>query len=289
MAALDLAERLASIIAAQEEIAKFRFDESAIMRLAAEKVREITDAQGAVVEMVQNDEIYYRAGVGTLEEHEGTVFDLSGSLSGLAVTTREVLRADDTEVDTRVNQGISRATGSRSIIVAPLIYESEVIALLKVVSKEANAFDDLDTYSMRLIAGVIAAALAHARQYEAKEVSESRFRLLFERNLAGAFCSTTDGRALQINPELARVMGFDSPAEMMKEETWNLYPQRQDREQLLEILSRDKSVSRHPLKLKRKDGTIIDTIVNMDLVPGERETYILGTLLEVPPNPPSSQ
>lgn len=281
MAALDLAERLAAIIAAQEEIAKFRLDEDAVMKLAAQKVMEITDAEGAVVEFVRKDEIYYHSAVGKLEEHQGTVFDLDESISGLASTTRKVLRSDDTETDDRVAQHISRITGSRSIIVAPLIYEDRVVALLKVVSTKPNAFDDLDTYSMRLIAGLIAAAMAHAAEFESKEVSESRFRLLFERNLAGAFCTTTDGRVLQLNAEIARILGFDSIDEMSKELTWSFYPERKDRENFLKILEKEGSVTRHPLKLKKKDGTLIDTITNMDLVPGETETYILGTLMEV--------
>lgn len=283
MAVLDLAERLATIIAAQEEIARFRLDGDAVMRLAAEKVCAITEADGAVVEMVQGDEIYYHSAVGSLSEHEGTVFDLEGSLSGMAVTTRSVLRSDDTEKDTRVNRDISRATGTRSIIVAPLVYENRVVALLKVVSKQPDAFDDLDAYSMRLIAGLIAAALAHAAEYEAKETSESRFKLLFERNLAGAFCTTTDGRVLQVNPAVAEVLGFDTTDEMMTEETWGFYPERKDREEFLEILSKNRSVTNYPLKLKRRDGQLIDTVVNMDIVDGERETYILGTLLEVKP------
>ncbi len=280
MAVLDLAERLATIIAAQEEIARFRLDEDAVMRLAAEKVREITDADGAVVEIVQGEEIYYHSAVGTLHEHEGTVFDLEGSLSGTAVSTRNVLRSDDTEADSRVNRDISRATGTKSIIVAPLVYEDRVVALLKVVSKKAGEFDDLDTYSMRLIAGLIAAALAHAAEYEAKETSESRFKLLFDRNLAGGFCTTTDGRVIQVNSAIAGILGFDSAEEMLSEETWNLYPERKDREEFLKVLMNQESVTSYPLTLKRKDGSLVDTIVNMDIVPGERETFILGTMVE---------
>lgn len=280
MAVLDLAERLATIIAAQEEIARLRLDEKAVMRLAAEKARDITDADGAVVEMVQGEEIYYHSAVGTLQDHEGTVFDLDGSLSGTAVSTRSVLRSDDTETDARVNKEISRATGTRSIIVAPLVYEDRVVALLKVVSRKAGEFDDLDAYSMRLIAGLIAAAMAHAAEYQAKETSENRFRLLFDRNLAGGFCTTTDGRVIQVNASTASILGFDSEEEMLHEESWDLYPERKDREQFLKILLKEKSVTEFPLKLKRKDGTLIDTIVNMDIVPGERETFILGTLVE---------
>ncbi len=45
--------------------------------------------------------------------------------------------------------------------------------------------------------------------------SEERYRLLFERNLAGVYRSTADGRLLECNRAFARMMGYASPAEAM--------------------------------------------------------------------------
>jgi hypothetical protein len=66
---------------------------------------------------------------------------------------------------------------------------------------------------------------------------------------------------------------------MMEEESWNFHPERADRERMIETLMEKKSITNHPLRLKRKDGTLVDVLANMDLVPAERETWILGTIV----------
>ncbi len=41
--------------------------------------------------------------------------------------------------------------------------------------------------------------------------SEQRYRSLFERNLAGVFITTWDGRILDCNQAMAGILGFESP------------------------------------------------------------------------------
>ena len=45
--------------------------------------------------------------------------------------------------------------------------------------------------------------------------SEQRYRLLFERNLAGVYRSTAGGRMLECNRAFAKMMGYASPAEVL--------------------------------------------------------------------------
>jgi two-component system cell cycle sensor histidine kinase/response regulator CckA len=53
------------------------------------------------------------------------------------------------------------------------------------------------------------------RAEQAQREAEERFRSLFENATEGIFQSTTDGRYLSVNPALARMCGFASPAEMI--------------------------------------------------------------------------
>jgi PAS domain-containing protein len=46
---------------------------------------------------------------------------------------------------------------------------------------------------------------------EALTQSEKRYRLLFERNLAGVFRATLDGRLLECNQATARMFGYENP------------------------------------------------------------------------------
>ncbi len=49
---------------------------------------------------------------------------------------------------------------------------------------------------------------------QALRASERRYRLLFEKNLAGILRSTLDGRVLECNEAFARMLGYDSSSEL---------------------------------------------------------------------------
>lgn len=277
---LDLTERLAMIVATQEAIASIRLDPDAVMGVVVKHVMDLAEADGAVLEMVRQDEIHYHTAAGSLVPHTGTVFDIEGSLSGTCVTSRSVLIAEDTSTDPRVNTEISSITGSKSLIVVPLIHEDKVVGVLKVVSTRPRAFDDLDSYSLQLMAGFIAAALAQAERYRAELASERRFRLLFERNLAPSFITTPEGEVAEVNDALVHLLGFSSKEEALGDRVWSRYENEADRKKLLELLRTQKALDRHHVRLRRKDDTVIDVLMNIDMVKGVEQTYLIGTMLE---------
>ena len=282
---LDLTERLATIVATQEEIASLRLDPDAVMGVVVNHVMELTHADGAVLEMVREEEIHYHTAAGSLKAHAGTVFDIEGSLSGECVKTRQVLISDDTETDPRVNTEISSVTGSRSLLVIPLVHEDVVIGVLKVVSTRKRAFDDLDSYSLQLMAGFIAASLAQAERYKAQIASEQRFRLLFDRNLAAAFFTTPEGEVAEVNDALIRMFGFSSKEEALGDRVWSRYENENDRKQLLMLLRKERTLTRYKLRLRRKDERVINVLMNIDMVRDEKKTYLIGTMLEVTDDP----
>src|SRR5207247_4147780 len=62
----------------------------------------------------------------------------------------------------------------------------------------------------------MAALVANLKQSEkALRQSEQRYRLLFDRNLAGLFHSTLDGRILDCNESFARMFGYASRDEVL--------------------------------------------------------------------------
>jgi PAS domain S-box-containing protein len=278
---LDLTERLAGIVATQEAIASIRLDPDAVMGVVVREVMALTDADGAVFEIVRDEEIHYHTAVGSLEPHKGTVFDIEGSLSGECVRSRQVLISEDTTTDPRVNTEISSVTGSRSMIVIPLVHENTVIGVLKVVSTRPRAFDDLDSYSLQLMAGFVAASVLQAEQYKAHLETEQRFKLLFERNLAAAFFTTPEGKVVEVNDALVRLLGFASKDDALGDRVWSRYEKESDRQEMLDILRTRKSLDRHEIRLRHEDGSIVPVIMNIDMVRTDKGTVLIGTMLEM--------
>ncbi len=278
---LDLTERLAKIVETQEAIASIRLDPDKVMGVVVKHVMDLTEADGAVLEMVREDEIHYHTAVGLLTPHVGTVFDIEGSVSGTCVRTRSALIVEDTKTDPRVNTEISSITGSRSMIVVPLVYEDDVVGVLKVTSTRPRGFDDLDCYSLQLMAGFVATSLTQAERYRAELASERRFRMLFDRNLSAAFITTPNGEVVEVNDSLVSLFGFASKEEALGDEVWERYENQDDRKALIDLLRTKKSLDRHRLRMVRKDGTRFDVLMNIDMVRGVEKTYLIGTMVEV--------
>jgi PAS domain S-box-containing protein len=90
--------------------------------------------------------------------------------------------------------------------------------------------------------------------------SEEKYRDIFENSVEGIFKTTPKGRPISINPALARILGYSSPAEMMfhiNNLSAQVYVDRSEREELLKILERDGHVAGFEAKFRRRDGVII--------------------------------
>ena len=91
--------------------------------------------------------------------------------------------------------------------------------------------------------------------------SESRFRLLFEKNLAGV-AMTSRGQVLACNEAWARILGFKSPEELRGRPTADFYFNPSDRKPILLHLERGDALLSRELQLRRKDGTAVWVLFN---------------------------
>ena len=84
---------------------------------------------------------------------------------------------------------------------------------------------------------------------------------MFNRSLSGIFQSSISGRFLAANPAFAKMLGWDSPEEMigtLTDISTQVYADSRDRELLLAELQENGAAREFYTKYKRKDGTLID-------------------------------
>jgi len=278
---LDLAARLAAVVRTQQEVFAAITDIDKVMALVVERVPDVTNGDGSVIEIVEGDQLVYRAASGPARKHVGLRLAFEGSLSGRSVREQTAMRCDDTETDPRVDAAACRAIGIRSMIIAPLLEGTTAVGALKSFSPRPNDFDDLDTYALQLLAGMTSGALTQAHTFRELQASEERYRLLFDRNVAGVFRSTLDGRMLDCNDALVGYLGYASREEVLALKAWDFYHQRSDREQMLDLLRRNRALLQVRIALRRKDGSSVLGVVNASLVPGDGDgEHLLGTIVE---------
>ena len=109
----------------------------------------------------------------------------------------------------------------------------------------------------------------------------ARYRMLFDRNIAGVFRSTLDGRILDCNESLAKYLGYDSREELLAQPAWNLYHQRADREELIRLLQQNRTMLNMRMPFRRKDGTSLLGMISASIVHSSTdEPQLLGTMVE---------
>jgi putative methionine-R-sulfoxide reductase with GAF domain len=137
-------------------------DLEAALQLLAERAQYITGASGAAIALLEGSEMICRASAGPSAPELGAEVQIKTGLTGESVRTRQVLRCDDAETDSRVNRESCRALGIKSVMVVPLIREQEVVGVFELLADRPHAFEERDITALEHLAEMVLTGLEHA-------------------------------------------------------------------------------------------------------------------------------
>ena len=95
---------------------------------------------------------------------------------------------------------------------------------------------------------------------EALRESEEKFRRLFEESRVALSITTPEGRFLDVNLEMTNLFGY-THEEFMRLPADDLYIDLEDRHTYLGVLERKGYVRDYELRMKRKDGALVETLI----------------------------
>jgi len=163
-------QRLLEIIKFQTDVAKIGPDLGSIMTLITHKVQDMTNANGATLELAEGQDMVYRATSGSLEPFLGLHLQKDSSLSGLCVKTGEIYYSKNTQIDDRVDKGSALKVGAFSMVVVPLKHEKETVGVLKIVSDKVSFFSDHDICVLSVVGEIMASLMYYAARYATDEL-----------------------------------------------------------------------------------------------------------------------
>jgi putative methionine-R-sulfoxide reductase with GAF domain len=137
-------------------------DLEAALQLLAERAQYITGASGAAIALIEDGEMICRASAGPSAPILGAEVQVKSSLTGESVRTRQVLRCDNTDTDSRVNRETCIAFNIKSVMVVPLLREQEVIGVFELLADRTSAFEDRDVTALERLAEMVQTSLEHA-------------------------------------------------------------------------------------------------------------------------------
>jgi len=98
------------------------------------------------------------------------------------------------------------------------------------------------------------------RAEDALRESEEKYRSIFDNAIEGMFQSTADGRYLSVSPAFARMCGFSSPEEMIREVTdiaRQLYVRPEEQAEIKRFYAHPGIIKGFETQFRRKDGGVI--------------------------------
>ena len=244
---------------------------------AEETLRESEERFRVIVENAPFG--YYRVGKDGLWQYVSPVWERMHGLSSEEIigTPFEVTQPPDSVGEAR--ELVKRALAGETIV-------GEFGRLTREGKIEYHSFNIQPVKHCTEIVGIegfINDITERKRAEAALRASESRFRLLFENNVAAIIRNTLDGRIVDCNDSAARIFGYESPQEMLGLNIKDIHWDPEKRVETIARLQAEKTVAQVETKFRHKDGRPIWLIANLSLTPADDagETFVQGTLVDI--------
>ncbi|HEX2270074.1 MAG TPA: PAS domain S-box protein, partial [Pyrinomonadaceae bacterium] len=279
VAIYELAQTIALTLEPQTVISKLV--DAVLQQTGADEVSVLLPVQEGA------DELFVAAVRGKNRERLlGQRVTLKESISGWVTRERQPLILEGEVNDERFQSLFPHPEISSSISI-PMLVANKVVGTINI-----NALNRLRPFTLAqlkvlmILAGTAAAALESASLYMQVRQAEENFRSIFENAVEGIFQSTTDRRFLRVNPSLARILGYDSPEEVVATYTnigQQLYVQPELADEVNRILEADGIVENFEFEAYCKNREKIWLSLNMRLVRNETGQVLFreGTLKDI--------
>ncbi len=230
-------------------------------REAEHALRESEDRYRSLVEVSPDAILVHREGrLLFVNSTAAKMFGADSAHAMLSMTLPEL----GYEAEAGRNQQLRRLDGS------PL--DAEIVA---------TNFAFLDSPATQMV--VRDMTMIHQQQ-EQLAATEQRYRALFENVSEGIYRSSEDGRILDTNPALVKMLGYESIEELQATLIdRDIYVDPTDRRNAVEELRATGVLKAHEIRLRRRDGTVLTVLDNARVLrrPDNTIECYEGTLTDI--------
>jgi PAS domain S-box-containing protein len=177
--------------------------------------------------------------------------------------------------------------GYASSLALPLRAGDRTFGALNIYAAEPNAFDEDETKLLQELADNLAYGVESLRARAAREsaeaaleLSEDRYRTVFDAAPVGIGMADTDGNVYAANRRMEELTGY-TPEELQSTGIGALYADAEDRRRLLRALRERGEVRDFEAQLRRKDGAVYHALLNVDLVEMGGRQVLLTTARDI--------
>lgn len=111
--------------------------------------------------------------------------------------------------------------------------------------------------------------------------SEAKYKKLFEENLVGVFRTNVKGHIYDCNSSFCRIFGYKTKNDLLKGTSLQFYRSKVERDRYLRDLRSKNILKNYEMQYRKKDGSDIWALLNVELIKEGREEIIQGTLIDI--------
>ena len=168
------------------------------------------------------------------------------------------------------------STQPRSVLCQPILYQGRLIGVLYLENNQVpGAFSPDRVELLGMLSSQVAISLQnallyasltteiaeHTRAEEELRLAEAKYRDIFDNATEGIFRTSGDGRLLMANPSLAKILGYDSPDDLIRNYHQMLaghFVQTESMEALLRLIRRQDAIRNFEFRGRRNDATEVE-------------------------------
>jgi two-component system, sensor histidine kinase and response regulator len=126
----------------------------------------------------------------------------------------------------------------------------------------------------------------HKRTEEALRDSENKYRDIFNNTTEGIFQTSMDGRVLTVNPAVAKMIGYDSPEDLIasiKNLATDLFVNPERRQEFLDLLQNQGFARDFEYEAYRKDHTMVYLSISAHIISDDNNNplYLEGVVRDI--------
>jgi PAS domain S-box-containing protein len=171
----------------------------------------------------------------------------------------------------------------------PVTVGETVVAVIALNGRAPFVLSEEDQELLASLIAQAAVAIRNAKLFAeaetrrvAAEAAEARYRELFDRNLAGILRTTADGRILECNDSLLRMLRYDSREALMRRTMADLYVEPGERVRVVDALQSRDRLTNAEFHWRRADDTVVTVLANVVVLDHPVEGAILdGIIIDI--------
>ncbi len=183
-------------------------------------------------------------------------FSPNTGLSGRVWSSQKPEWVEDFSTESKV----AAAVGLKAAFGVPIIVEDQVLAVLVFFKKKVISLQLHLIELTKAVATQLGSLVQRKQAEEALRIAEKRYHSIVENAVDGIFQSIPSGRYISANMALARIYGYSSPEELIKDIkdiSQQLYVNPNRRQEFVVAIATDNAVYNFESMIYRKDGQTI--------------------------------